>query len=150
MTYRISQFHIFDITTNVLLLRQGSAWKDATMRCLLLALTSMALTSMMSSSAVLAEPIATLFVGNSYRFGRVDPVMSYNAGKVDDRVRPRPDLPGAPFTETSGTNPWEPHPWGGVPGIFKQLTVQAQLDYAVSLSTRNAATLRGHFLNTAN
>src|SRR5262245_34783795 len=115
------------------------------MRCLLLVLVSM-----ICSSAVLAEPTAILFVGNSYTFGRVDPVESYNAGKVDDMTRPRPDLPGAPFTDTSGTNPWEPHPWGGVPGIFKQLTIQAQLDYAVSLSTRNAATLRGHFLNTAN
>jgi hypothetical protein len=38
----------------------------------------------------------------------------------------------------------------GVPGIFKQLSVQAGLDYAVSMSARNAATLRGHFLNTAN
>jgi hypothetical protein len=37
-----------------------------------------------------------------------------------------------------------------VRGIFKQMTVQAGLDYEVSLSTRNAATLRGHFLNTAN
>ncbi len=49
---------------------------------------------------------------------------------------------------------YSPHtqtrPWGGVPGIFKQLTVQAGLDYDVALSTRNAATLRGHFLNTAN
>jgi hypothetical protein len=108
------------------------------------------LTSMISSSAVFAEPTTILFVGNSYTFGRLDPVMSYNVGEVDDMTRPRPDLPGAPFTETSGANPWEPHPWGGVPGIFKQLTNQAQLDYAVSLSTRNAATLRGHFLNTAN
>ena len=33
-------------------------------------------------------------------------------------------------------------------GIFKKLTDQAGLDYAVSLSTRNAASLRGHFLNT--
>jgi hypothetical protein len=37
-----------------------------------------------------------------------------------------------------------------VPGIFKQLSDQAGLDYDVSLSTRNAASLRGHFLNTAN
>jgi PEP-CTERM motif len=48
----------------------------------------------------------------------------------------------------TGSNAFEPHPWGGVPGIFKQFTVQKGLDYDVSLSTRNAATLRGHFLNT--
>ena len=102
------------------------------------------------SGVALAQSTAILFVGNSYTFGRVDPVMSYNAVNVDDMTRPRPDLPGAPFTDMTGTNPWEPHPWGGVPGIFKQLTVEAGLDYAVSLSTRNAASLRGHFLNTAN
>jgi hypothetical protein len=123
----------------------GFSREDPAMRSSLLVLVSV-----ICSSAALAEPTAILFVGNSYTFGRVDPVESYNAGKVDDMTRPRPDLPGAPFTDTSGTNPWEPHPWGGVPGIFKQLTIQAQLDYAVSLSTRNAATLRGHFLNTAN
>jgi hypothetical protein len=113
-------------------------------------LAAVLLAAMTSTSAAPAEPVAILFVGNSYTFGRLDPVESYNAGNVDDMTRPRPDLPGAPFTDASGTNPWEPHPWGGVPGIFKQLTVQAGLDYAVSMSTRNAATLRGHFLNTAN
>ena len=40
-----------------------------------------------------AEPVAVLFVGNSYTFGRVDPVMNYNAAQVDDMTRPRPDLP---------------------------------------------------------
>src|SRR5712671_2288370 len=145
MTYHISRLHIFDIRTGVVPFSYVQASEDTAMKCLLLAFASM-----ICSSAVLAEPTAILFVGNSYTFGRVDPVESYNAGKVDDMTRPRPDLPGAPFTDTSGTNPWEPHPWGGVPGIFKQLTIEAQLDYAVSLSTRNAATLRGHFLNTAN
>jgi len=73
----------------------------------------------------LAEPTKILFVGNSYTFGRVDPVMSYNAANVDDLTRPRPDLPDPNFTETAGTRPWEPHPWGGVPGIFKQMADQA-------------------------
>jgi hypothetical protein len=103
-----------------------------------------------ATPALAAEPIRMLFVGNSYTFGRVDPVMSYNAANVDDMTRPRPDLPEPNFTDTVGTRAWEPHPWGGVPGILKQFTVQAGLDYEVSLSTRNAASLRGHFLNTAN
>jgi hypothetical protein len=37
-----------------------------------------------------------------------------------------------------------------VAGIFKQFTTEAGLDYDVSISARNAASLRGHFLNTAN
>jgi hypothetical protein len=101
-------------------------------------------------SPAFAEPISVLFVGNSYTFGRVDPVMSYNTDNVDDMTRPRPELPDPNFTDTTGTRVWEPHPWGGVPGIFKQLTVQAGLEYAVSMSARNAASLRGHYLNTAN
>jgi hypothetical protein len=49
---------------------------------------------------------------------------------------------------SSGSVPYEPHPWGGVPGIFKQFTVEAGLDYDMLISARNAASLRGHFLNT--
>ncbi len=100
--------------------------------------------------AAMAAPTKILFVGNSYTFGRVDPVMSYNTANVDDMTRPRPDLPGEPFTVTTGTRAWEPHPWGGVPGIFKQLADQAGVEFDVSMSARNAASLRGHFLNTAN
>lgn len=99
---------------------------------------------------VAAQPAKILFVGNSYTFGRVEPVMSYNAAQVDDMTRPRPDLADPNFTETAGTRAWEPHPWGGVPGIFKQMADQAGVEFEVALSTRNAASLRGHFLNTAN
>jgi hypothetical protein len=91
-----------------------------------------------------ADPISILFVGNSYTFGRADPALSYNAANVRDLTAPT--QPG--FGNTQGSNAYEPHPWGGVPGIFKMLTVQAGLDYDVALSTRNAASLRGHFLNT--
>ena len=128
-----------------------------------------------------AAPVSVLFVGNSYTFGRLDPVLSYNAANVRDLTRPQGPLNGGrdpalafttgdPFTNLAGTNSYpagtlnpadgqpfdsySPHAqtqgWGGVPGIFKQFTVQAGLDYDVALSTRNAATLRGHFLNTAN
>lgn len=87
---------------------------------------------------------SVLFVGNSYTFGRVDPVLSYNAANVHDLTA------GFNALSSTGSNSFEPHPWGGVPGIFKQFTVEAGLDYDVSISARNAATLRGQFLNTAN
>jgi len=100
-----------------------------------------------STPALAADPVSVLFVGNSYTFGRVDPVMSYNAENVRDLTRP--GQPGRPsFDNTVGSNAFEPHPWGGVPGIFKQLTVQAGLEYDVASSARNAASLRGHMLNT--
>jgi len=91
--------------------------------------------------AVQAAPVKVLFVGNSYTFGRVDPVMSYHADAVHDLTE------AMWIADPTGSNAFEPHPWGGVPAIFKRLTEQAGLDYDVSLSTRNAASLRGHFLN---
>jgi hypothetical protein len=96
------------------------------------------------TQAASAAPIEILFVGNSYTFGRVDPVMSYNAANVHDLTA------GFYAASPTGANPWEPHPWGGIAGIFKQFTVQKGLDYDVSISARNAASLRGQFLNTAN
>jgi hypothetical protein len=99
-----------------------------------------------------AAPISILFIGNSYTFGRVDPVMSYNAANVRDLTDPNEyasnDPRRAGFTNATGSNAFEPKPWGGVPGIFKMLTTQAGLDYDVAMSSRNAATLRGHYLNT--
>jgi len=95
-------------------------------------------------SAAHAAPIGILFVGNSYTFGRVDPVMSYDAAHVHD-------LTAAFYAaDPTGANAFEPHPWGGVPGVFKKLTEEAGLDYDVSISTRNAASLRGHFLDVYN
>jgi len=96
------------------------------------------------ASALAGDPIKILFVGNSCTFGRVDPVLSYNAANVHDLT--------AAFNAISsaGSNPYEPHPWGGVPGIFKKFTDESGLSYDVSISARNAATLRGQFLNTAN
>lgn len=125
------------------------------------------------AGSVHAAPIEILFVGNSYTFGRLDPVLTYNAANVRDLTQPqgalRTDTSGAPFTNLTGTNSYptsgplnpsgtlpsfSPHSqtveWGGVPGIFKKMTEQAGLDYNVALSTRNAASLRGHFLNTSN
>jgi len=82
-----------------------------------------------------------LFLGDSYTFGRIDPVMSYNTANVHDLTQA--------FWEQdqSGTNPWEGHPWGGIPGLFKRMTDEVGLNYDVSISARNAATLRGQFLD---
>jgi hypothetical protein len=100
--------------------------------------------ALLAAQPVIAAPIEILFVGNSYTFGRVDPVMSYNSANVHDLTA------GFNAVSSTGSNPWEQHPWGGVPGIFKEFTVEKGLSYDVSISARNAATLRGQFLNTAN
>lgn len=101
-----------------------------------------ALAGALLAPAAHADPITVLFVGNSYTFGRVDPVMSYNTGRVNDLTE------AMWLSNPSGSNVYEPHPWGGVPGIFERLTAQAGLDYQVSISARNAASLRGQLLNT--
>ncbi|MDB5849121.1 MAG: hypothetical protein JWP29_2873, partial [Rhodoferax sp.] len=85
------------------------------------------------AGAAHADPISILFVGNSYTFGRVDPVMSYNAANVNDLTGPMYNNPANPNAQ-NGANPYEPHPWGGVAGIFKKMTDEKGLDYNVSIS----------------
>jgi hypothetical protein len=110
-----------------------------------------------------ADPVSVLFVGNSYTFARVAPVLQYNAANVSDltaafnAIDPSgtnslPVGSGVPPNPcaTVGTACFEPHDWGGVPGILKMMTDESGLDYDIALSTRNAATLRGQFLDTAN
>jgi hypothetical protein len=86
-----------------------------------------------------------LFVGNSFTFGRVDPVMSYNSANVRDLTAP---VPGTTFANTTGSNPYELHPWGGVPGLFEAFASQSGLELDVAISARNAATLQGQYLNS--
>jgi hypothetical protein len=100
---------------------------------------------MSDGSIQLGSGGSILFVGNSYTFGRVDPVMSYNTDNVRDLTAPSN---GGTFTNTSGSNPYEPHPWGGVPGIFEAFASQVGLELDVAISARNAATLKGQYLNS--
>ncbi|MFT7776338.1 hypothetical protein [Roseateles sp.] len=115
------------------------------------ALLALALITSLAGPAPAATPIKILFVGNSYTFGRANPVMGYNAAAVHDLTASFNAVSAAGTNShpvgTSGRGSFEPHPWGGVPGIFKRMTDAAGLSYDVSLSTRNAASLRGHFLN---
>ena len=117
-------------------------------------LLTLALAASLAGPALAADPIKILFVGNSYTFGRVDPVLSYNAAAVHDLTAGfnaiNPTGTNSYPAGTVGFGSFEPHPWGGVPGIFKKMTDEAGMNYDVSLSTRNAASLRGQFLNTAN
>jgi hypothetical protein len=94
-----------------------------------------------------------LFVGNSATFGRVDPVLSYNTydattnpGGVHDLTSPDQ---GGTFTNVTGANLYEPHNWGGVPGLVDKFAEQLGLSWDTSISTRNAATLQGHYLNSS-
>lgn len=117
----------------------------------LLALAAVISLVLPAEPAHAAGPVEILFVGNSYTFGRADPVLSYNTAAVHDLTAGFNAISAAGTNShpagTPGRASFEPHPWGGVPGIFKKMTDAAGLDYDVSLSTRNAASLRGHYLN---
>jgi hypothetical protein len=95
-------------------------------------------------AAAAATPVSILFIGNSYTFGNVGAAPAHNREGVRDLTAPT--RPG--FENQQGANVYQTRPWGGVPGIFKTLTEQAGLDFDVAHSTRNAASLRGHYLNT--
>jgi VCBS repeat-containing protein len=111
-----------------------------------------------NKGAAAAVDIATvfnpvLFVGNSATFARIDPAMSYNTYDAATNPFGVHDLTspanGGTFTNLTGANLYEPHPWGGVAGLFDRFADQVGLGYDVSLSTRNAATLKGHYLNSS-
>ena len=48
--------------------------------------------AVVAASPAAAAPISILFVGNSYTFGRLDPVLTYNAANVRDLTKPQGPL----------------------------------------------------------
>ena len=69
---------------------------------------------------------SVLFIGNSFTFGAGSPVRFYRADTVTD-------------LNDEGI--------GGVPALFKSFTVQAGLDYTVSLETRGGSGFDFHLEN---
>lgn len=83
--------------------------------------------SLAISPGAVAEPAPArqiLFVGNSFFHGQYAPALHYNAAAIVD---------------LNGTG------YGGVPGIFKQLTVEAGLDYAVAMEAASGQALQYHY-----
>ncbi|MFI4979757.1 MAG: hypothetical protein ACHQIO_05365 [Nevskiales bacterium] len=87
-----------------------------------------------------------LFVGDSFTYGRYQPVRQYNGGGtqtpaggsalvVDENYRQT----GA-RAETSETGPF-----GGIPGIFAELAVEKGLDYDVHIEAIAATSLQTHY-----
>lgn len=73
-----------------------------------------------------AAPTRILFIGNSFTYGPHDGVIGFQPGTV---------------TDLNGNG------MGGVPAMFKGLTVQAGLDYDVSLEAIGGASLATHYNN---
>jgi hypothetical protein len=73
-----------------------------------------------------ATATRVVFIGNSFTHGNANPVLHYNAVNVSD---------------LNGTG------YGGMPGIFKQLTVEAGLSYQVAIEAVSSQTLKYHYTN---
>ena len=71
-------------------------------------------------SGAVPSAVNILFVGDSFTHGHATPVLYYNAAAI---------------TDVNGTG------YGGVPGIFKQLTVDAGLNYNVTIEAISSMSL---------
>ena len=90
-----------------------------------------------SAAAPPARPTVILFVGNSFFHGAFQPVLGYNSQHVtDENYKPRGPRRQYEHGEA---------PWGGIPGIFKQLTDEAGLPYEVHLEAISGQTLKFHY-----
>ncbi|WP_224364999.1 cell division protein FtsK [Hyalangium versicolor] len=76
-----------------------------------------------SSSGAVVTQGSILFVGNSFTHGNEEPAYSYNKAAI---------------TDANGSAQ------GGVPGIFKKLTVQAGFSFNVTIEAVSSETLSGH------
>jgi hypothetical protein len=68
--------------------------------------------------------LQVVFIGNSFTHGNANPVLHYNSVNV---------------TDLNGSG------YGGMPGIFKQLTVEAGLNYQVAIEAVSSQTLKFHY-----
>lgn len=106
-------------------------------------------TLLLAPAAAFADPIDILFVGNSFTHAKYDPVRTYNAGfgTGTGNVHDVNCLTAATCSSAETTPPangvFESGPFGGIPGIFLQLTKEAGLDYNVSIDAVSAGTLKG-------
>ena len=88
--------------------------------------TLVALLTLGLATAAAQGGTSVLFIGNSFTFGAGSPVQFYRSSTVTD-------------LNDEGI--------GGVPALFKSFTVQAGLDYTVSLETRGGSGFEFHLEN---
>lgn len=81
-----------------------------------------------------------LFVGNSFLHGRFLPVRHYNAAAITDENFSLPTTDRRSDNRPGGEN----GPFGGIPGIFKQLTDEAGQHYEVHIEAVSATPLEFH------
>ena len=97
-----------------------------------------------STSSALAVTVSALvannhilFVGDSLTHGRYSPVRNYNSANMTDANY---GLTGARAESSS-----EPGPYGGIPGIFKEFTTEAGLNYSVIIEAISSTSLQDNY-----
>jgi hypothetical protein len=111
--------------------------------CRLLILAALALGLHWSAAAqaqLRPAPTVILFVGNSFFHGKYQSVLAYNAAQVTDENYGLPSTNPRCETTTGA-----PVVWGGIPGIFKQMTSEAGLAYEVHFEEINAKSLQYYY-----
>jgi hypothetical protein len=117
-------------------------------RCVAVCAAIAAMLGLLASAR--ADPVTVLFVGDSFTHGRYDPVRNYGSGFGTGRGNVHDDncLSAATCSPAEavanpppaiGTN--EYGPFGGIPGIFLELTREANLDDDVSINAVSATSL---------
>ncbi len=86
-----------------------------------------------------AKPTVILFVGNSFFHGAFQPVRSYNVAAVTDE--------NAGIAAGNPRSEGNQGPYGGIPGIFKKLTDEADLRYEVHSELMSGRSLEFHYVN---
>jgi len=85
-----------------------------------------------------------LFVGDSFTHGRYAPVRNYNSANITDEnynINGANNSNAANRSESSS----EPGPYGGIPGIFKELTVEGGVNYDVHIEAISSTSLASNY-----
>jgi len=84
-----------------------------------------------------------LFVGDSFTHGRYSPVRNYNSANVTDENY---NIGAATTNNTDREETTaEPGPYGGIPGIFKELTVEGGVNYDVHIEAISSTSLQNNY-----
>jgi hypothetical protein len=86
-----------------------------------------------------------LFVGDSFTHGRYTPVRPYNSGGTESQANGSPLVVDENYGQTGARAELEPGPWGGIPGIFAELAVEARLSYDVHIEAISETSLAKNF-----
>lgn len=103
-----------------------------------------------SGTPTASAPLALqhiLFVGDSFTHGRYTPVRTYNAGGTQNATTGSALVFDENFGQTGprAESSVETGPWGGIPGVFAELAMEAHLNYDVHIEAISETSLEKNF-----